>query len=164
MVTLSGPNCVIPNQVPNPSLILKEEFSDIQSGNSLAATRRPFKDPNHLALQELGCQFSLGLFQGKLLEVINSLNHSQGIKYAEFLGQLNWSIQVVLKHPVWPWPIWANSYYTVGIQSHSSIIKMARTLLAQFRQYSWMTHLPGSAFQLFTYTVHLSSPGDFFPS
>ncbi|MBW0568804.1 hypothetical protein O181_108519 [Austropuccinia psidii MF-1] len=55
IVTLSGPNYVIPNQVPNPSPSSKEEFSDIQSGNSLAANRRPFKDPNHLALQELGC-------------------------------------------------------------------------------------------------------------
>ncbi|MBW0571188.1 hypothetical protein O181_110903 [Austropuccinia psidii MF-1] len=62
MVTLSGPNYVIPNQVPNPSPISKEDFSDIQSGNSLAATRRPFNDPNHLALQKLGCQFSSGLF------------------------------------------------------------------------------------------------------
>ncbi|MBW0462526.1 hypothetical protein O181_002241 [Austropuccinia psidii MF-1] len=62
MVTLSGPNYVIPTQVQNPSPISKEDFSAIQSGNSLAATRRPFKDPNHLALQELGCQFSSGLF------------------------------------------------------------------------------------------------------
>ncbi|MBW0561096.1 hypothetical protein O181_100811 [Austropuccinia psidii MF-1] len=61
MVTLSGPNYVIPNQVLNPSPISKEDFSAIQSGNSLAATRRPFKDPNHLALQDLGCQFSPGL-------------------------------------------------------------------------------------------------------
>ncbi|MBW0468789.1 hypothetical protein O181_008504 [Austropuccinia psidii MF-1] len=62
MVTLSGPNYIIPNQVPNPSPIWKEEFSAIQSGSSLAATRRPFKDPNHLALQKLGCQFFSGLF------------------------------------------------------------------------------------------------------
>ncbi|MBW0506630.1 hypothetical protein O181_046345 [Austropuccinia psidii MF-1] len=62
MMTFSGPNYVIPNQVPNPSPILKEDVSAIQSGNSLAATRRPFKDPNHLALKGLGCQFSSGLF------------------------------------------------------------------------------------------------------
>ncbi|MBW0587514.1 hypothetical protein O181_127229 [Austropuccinia psidii MF-1] len=61
MVTLSGPNYMIPNQVPNPSPISKENFSAIQSDNSLAATRRPFKDPNHLALKELGCQLSPGL-------------------------------------------------------------------------------------------------------
>ncbi|MBW0525157.1 hypothetical protein O181_064872 [Austropuccinia psidii MF-1] len=62
MITLSGPNYMIPNKVPNSSPILKEGLSAIQSGNSVAATRRPFKDPNHLALQELGFQFSPGLF------------------------------------------------------------------------------------------------------
>ncbi|MBW0524224.1 hypothetical protein O181_063939 [Austropuccinia psidii MF-1] len=62
MVKLSGTNYMIQNQVPNPSLILKVDFPAIQSGNSLAATRRAFKDPNHLTLQELGCQFFSGLF------------------------------------------------------------------------------------------------------
>ncbi|MBW0537519.1 hypothetical protein O181_077234, partial [Austropuccinia psidii MF-1] len=56
MVTLSEPNYVIPNQVPSPSPFSKKDFSAIPSGNSLAATRRPFKDPSHLALQRLGCQ------------------------------------------------------------------------------------------------------------
>ncbi|MBW0583551.1 hypothetical protein O181_123266 [Austropuccinia psidii MF-1] len=77
MVTFSGPNCMIPNQVPNQSPISKKDVSAIQSGNSLVATRKPFKDPNHLALQELGCQFPSGLFS----EVINHFNHFQGIKY-----------------------------------------------------------------------------------
>ncbi|MBW0579342.1 hypothetical protein O181_119057 [Austropuccinia psidii MF-1] len=61
-VTLSGPNYVILNQVPNPSPVSKKDFSAIQSGNFLAATRTPFKDPNPLALQELGFHFSSGLF------------------------------------------------------------------------------------------------------
>ncbi|MBW0475450.1 hypothetical protein O181_015165 [Austropuccinia psidii MF-1] len=52
MVKILGPNYLIPNQVPNPSPILKEDVSAIQSGNYLAATRRPFEDANHLALQE----------------------------------------------------------------------------------------------------------------
>ncbi|MBW0488697.1 hypothetical protein O181_028412 [Austropuccinia psidii MF-1] len=155
MVTLSGPNYVIQNQVPNPSPVSKEVISAIQSGNSLAATRKQLEDPNHLALQELGCQFSSGLFYRKFSEVTNHFNHFKGIKYSAFLGQLNWSIQVVIKHPVWPWPIWANSYSTVGIQSHSSILKMPRPVFAQFRQYSWVNHLPGSAFELYTYTGHL---------
>ncbi|MBW0531201.1 hypothetical protein O181_070916 [Austropuccinia psidii MF-1] len=57
IVQFSGPNYVIPNKVPNPSPISKKDVSDIQSGNSLATTRRPFEDPNHLALQEFGGQF-----------------------------------------------------------------------------------------------------------
>ncbi|MBW0470443.1 hypothetical protein O181_010158 [Austropuccinia psidii MF-1] len=48
----SGAYMVIPNQAPNPSPILKEDSSATQSGNFLAATRRPFEDTNHLALQE----------------------------------------------------------------------------------------------------------------
>ncbi|MBW0574493.1 hypothetical protein O181_114208 [Austropuccinia psidii MF-1] len=55
MVTLSEPNYVILNQVPSPSPFLKKDVSANQSGNSPVATRRPFKDPNHLALQRLGC-------------------------------------------------------------------------------------------------------------
>ncbi|MBW0499240.1 hypothetical protein O181_038955 [Austropuccinia psidii MF-1] len=62
MVKFSGPNYLIPDQVPNPSPIWKEDVSAIQSGNSLVATRRLFEDPNHLALEELGSQFSSGLF------------------------------------------------------------------------------------------------------
>ncbi|MBW0569518.1 hypothetical protein O181_109233 [Austropuccinia psidii MF-1] len=62
LVTLSEPNYVIQKQVAIPSPISKEEFSAIKSGNSLEATRRPFEDLNHLALQQLGCQFSSGLF------------------------------------------------------------------------------------------------------
>ncbi|MBW0587427.1 hypothetical protein O181_127142 [Austropuccinia psidii MF-1] len=134
MVKFSGPNYMLQIQVATPSPISKEDFSAIQSGNSLTATRRPFKEPNHLALQELGCQFSSGLLQGQFSEVINHFNHFQGIKYSTSLGKLNWSIQEVIKHPVWPWPNWANSYSIVGIQSHSAILKMARTVLAQLRQ------------------------------
>ncbi|MBW0496847.1 hypothetical protein O181_036562 [Austropuccinia psidii MF-1] len=62
MVTFSGNNYVIPNQVPNTLPFSKEDFSAIQSGSSLAATRITFKDPKHLTLQELGCQFSPALF------------------------------------------------------------------------------------------------------
>ncbi|MBW0582628.1 hypothetical protein O181_122343 [Austropuccinia psidii MF-1] len=62
MMTLPRPNCVIPNGFPNASQISKEDLLAIQSGNSLAATGRPFEDPNHLGLQELGCQFSSGPF------------------------------------------------------------------------------------------------------
>ncbi|MBW0483913.1 hypothetical protein O181_023628 [Austropuccinia psidii MF-1] len=38
----------------------------------MAEIRRPFKDPNHLALKELGWQFHSGLFQGAFSEVIPS--------------------------------------------------------------------------------------------
>ncbi|MBW0479085.1 hypothetical protein O181_018800 [Austropuccinia psidii MF-1] len=67
MVKLSVPTYMIPNQVPNPSSILKEDLSAIQSGNSLVATRRLFEDHNHLALQDLGCNLLSGLSKGEMI-------------------------------------------------------------------------------------------------
>ncbi|MBW0515713.1 hypothetical protein O181_055428 [Austropuccinia psidii MF-1] len=52
------------------------------------------------------------------------------------LGQINWSIQAAINQPVCTLPYWANSYSTVGIQSHNSDFKMARSVLTPFRQYS----------------------------
>ncbi|MBW0527041.1 hypothetical protein O181_066756 [Austropuccinia psidii MF-1] len=119
MVTLSEPNYIIPSQAPSPSPFLKKDFSAIQSSNSLAATRRPFEDPNHLALQRLGCHL---LIRTIMREIIRGYQYFQSLsrhQTSEFLEQLNWSIQVVINNPVWPWPNWDNSYSTVGIQSHS---------------------------------------------
>ncbi|MBW0478668.1 hypothetical protein O181_018383 [Austropuccinia psidii MF-1] len=41
---------------------------------SMAAIRRPFRDSNHLALQELGWLFHSELFQGPFSKVIHSFN------------------------------------------------------------------------------------------
>ncbi|MBW0497293.1 hypothetical protein O181_037008 [Austropuccinia psidii MF-1] len=75
---------------------------------SMAAIKRLFKDPNHLALQELGWQFNSGLLKVPFLTGITSF---QSVFKAEStsasLGKFNWSIQVILKYPVWPW---ANSF------------------------------------------------------
>ncbi|MBW0524334.1 hypothetical protein O181_064049 [Austropuccinia psidii MF-1] len=58
---------------------------------SLVATRRPFKNPYHLALQELGCIFFSGLFRGKFQEVIKHPISCQGIKYFS----IPWTPQLV---------------------------------------------------------------------
>ncbi|MBW0557663.1 hypothetical protein O181_097378 [Austropuccinia psidii MF-1] len=73
MVTLSEPNYISPNQVPSSSPFSKKEFSAIPSGNSLAATRRPFDDPNHLALQRLGCQLLIRTIMREILRGYQSL-------------------------------------------------------------------------------------------
>ncbi|MBW0576306.1 hypothetical protein O181_116021 [Austropuccinia psidii MF-1] len=67
MVALSEPNYVIPNQVPSQSSFLKKDFSAIQSGNSLVATRRPFKEPSNLALQRLGCHLLIRTIMREIL-------------------------------------------------------------------------------------------------
>ncbi|MBW0551615.1 hypothetical protein O181_091330 [Austropuccinia psidii MF-1] len=61
-------------------------------------------------------------------EVLQNSISCQDIKYSILLGQPNSSVQALFNQPVWPWPNWATSYSTVGIPSHSSNFKMARTV------------------------------------
>ncbi|MBW0570334.1 hypothetical protein O181_110049 [Austropuccinia psidii MF-1] len=64
MVMLSGPNYAIPVQVSKIHDPFQRNSFQSFSLSIPDATRRPFEDPNHLALQELGCIFLPGLFQG----------------------------------------------------------------------------------------------------
>ncbi|MBW0460402.1 hypothetical protein O181_000117 [Austropuccinia psidii MF-1] len=73
------------------------------------------------------------------------------------LGQLNWSIQGAINQPVCTWPNWANSVTQSKFQDGQLCIDPIQTIQP-------VTHLPGSVFQLFTYTGYLSAPRDFFPS
>ncbi|MBW0572182.1 hypothetical protein O181_111897 [Austropuccinia psidii MF-1] len=77
----------------------------------MAAIRRLCKDPNHLALQELGWQFNSGLFKGPFIRGITSFQSAfKAASTSAFIGQFHWFIQVILKYPVWPWPNFANSF------------------------------------------------------
>ncbi|MBW0557743.1 hypothetical protein O181_097458 [Austropuccinia psidii MF-1] len=130
----------------------------------MAEIRRLFKYPNHLYLQELGWHNSFRIIQGAILKRYYIISIScQGIKYSILLGQLNSSVQAPFNQPVWSWPNWTIPYSTVGIPSHSSNFKMARTV---FPDPDNTAIDPPSRINLsvFTYTGYLSSPGDFFPS
>ncbi|MBW0487101.1 hypothetical protein O181_026816 [Austropuccinia psidii MF-1] len=61
---VSGPNYAFQIQVPKSITQLKGSLFSHSVLQYLAATRGPFEDPNHLALQELGGIFFLGSFQG----------------------------------------------------------------------------------------------------
>ncbi|MBW0553770.1 hypothetical protein O181_093485 [Austropuccinia psidii MF-1] len=91
MVILSGPNYAIPIQGPKSITHFKGSLFSHSVLQFLAATRRPFGDPNHLALQELGCNFFSRLFQGKFQEVMNNSISCQGIKYFS----IPWTTQLV---------------------------------------------------------------------
>ncbi|MBW0538314.1 hypothetical protein O181_078029 [Austropuccinia psidii MF-1] len=71
MVMVSGPNYAISNKVPKSITHFRGSIFGNSVFQSLAATRAPFKDPNHLALQELGCTFfqdySRGSFKSLLI-------------------------------------------------------------------------------------------------
>ncbi|MBW0490511.1 hypothetical protein O181_030226 [Austropuccinia psidii MF-1] len=54
---LSGPDYAFLIQVPKSMTNVEGSLFSHSVLQFLAATRRPFEDPNHLALQELGCIF-----------------------------------------------------------------------------------------------------------
>ncbi|MBW0563044.1 hypothetical protein O181_102759 [Austropuccinia psidii MF-1] len=64
MVMLSGPNYAFSIQVPKSITHFEGSLFSNSVFQYLEDTRRPFEDPNHLALQELGCIVFSGLFQG----------------------------------------------------------------------------------------------------
>ncbi|MBW0474040.1 hypothetical protein O181_013755 [Austropuccinia psidii MF-1] len=160
MVTFSGPK----SRSQNPSPISKEDFSAHQSGNPWRLSEDHPRTPTTWFCRIwVGNSFRIiprAILRG--YSSFNQLSRQQVLQYSLDNSIGPYRQQSIM--PVCPWPNWANSYSTVGIQSHSSILNMARALLTQFKQYSRMIHLPGSASQFFTYTGHLSSPGDFFPS
>ncbi|MBW0479171.1 hypothetical protein O181_018886 [Austropuccinia psidii MF-1] len=57
MVMFSGQNYVITTPILKSITHFKGGLLSHSVFQSLVATRRPFGDPNHLALQELGCTF-----------------------------------------------------------------------------------------------------------
>ncbi|MBW0525371.1 hypothetical protein O181_065086 [Austropuccinia psidii MF-1] len=65
----------------NPTPISKADSLTHSVWQSMAAIRRPFKDPNHLALQELGWKFHSGLSQGHSQRLYSLSISCQGIKY-----------------------------------------------------------------------------------
>ncbi|MBW0505694.1 hypothetical protein O181_045409 [Austropuccinia psidii MF-1] len=121
----------------NPTPILKEDSSAHQSGNPWRLSEDYSRTPTTWPCRSWVGSSIQDYSKGAFLRGITSFQSVvKAASTSASLGQFNWFIQVILKYPVWPWPNWANSYSTVGIQSHSSILKMARAVLAQFRQYS----------------------------
>ncbi|MBW0466995.1 hypothetical protein O181_006710 [Austropuccinia psidii MF-1] len=151
-------------KVPRSNAHLEGGHFNSSVWQSVAAIRRPFKDPNHLALQELGCQFHSGLFQGHSQRLYSPLISCQGINYFN----TPWTTQLVhtgvnqatcmslAQLGQFNLLLWEFNH-TVQFQDGQNCIGPIQTIQP-------MIHLPGSVFQFFTYTGHLSAPGDFFPS
>ncbi|MBW0497572.1 hypothetical protein O181_037287 [Austropuccinia psidii MF-1] len=136
MVTVSGPNSMIPNQGPKIHHQFQRRTLQLIRLAIHGGYQKTVPGPQPPGPQELGWQFFQDYSKGhsKRLFTIQSVFKAESTSI--LLGQLNWSIQAAINQPVCSWPNWANSYSTVGIQSHSSIFKMARAVLAQLRQYS----------------------------
>ncbi|MBW0592090.1 hypothetical protein O181_131805 [Austropuccinia psidii MF-1] len=120
----------------NPTPILKEDSSAHQSGNpsqrsedySRTTTTWPYRSwvKNYFRI------IPRAILRG--YSSFNQLSRQQILQYSLDNSIGPYRQESII--PVCPWPNEANLYSTVGIQSHSSILKMARAGLAQFRKYS----------------------------
>ncbi|MBW0581777.1 hypothetical protein O181_121492 [Austropuccinia psidii MF-1] len=113
----------------NPTPTSKEDSLTHQSGNpwpqSEDHSRIPITWPCRSWVGNFIQDYSKGILRGNT--IFQSVVKASSISI--LLGQLNWSIQASINQPVCPWPNWANSITQFNF-------KMARTVLAQFRQYS----------------------------
>ncbi|MBW0521131.1 hypothetical protein O181_060846 [Austropuccinia psidii MF-1] len=130
----------------------------------MAAIRRPFKDPNPLALRELGWQLIQDYSKGHSQRLYIISISCQGIKYFNppWTTQLvhtggNQSTCMYLAHLGQFIFHCGNSVTLLKLQDGQICIDPIQTIQP-------VTHLPGSVFQLSTYTGHPSARGDFFPS
>ncbi|MBW0528194.1 hypothetical protein O181_067909 [Austropuccinia psidii MF-1] len=122
------------SQKPMP--ILKEDSLAHQSGNPWRLSKDYSRTPTTWSCRSwVGNYFRI--LQRAILRGYSSFNQLSRQQVPQY--SLDNSIGPYRQQsiiPVCPWPNTASSYSTVGIQSHNSILKMARTVLAQFRQYS----------------------------
>ncbi|MBW0481850.1 hypothetical protein O181_021565 [Austropuccinia psidii MF-1] len=162
-----GLNSTIPKfqiKVPKSNAHFEGGFFNSSVWQSMAAIRRSFKDPNHLALQDLGWQVHSGLFQRHSQRLYSFSISCQGINYfnTPWITQLvhigvNQSTCMSLAQlGQFILTLWEFNH-TVQFQDFQNCISPIQTIQP-------VIHLPGSVFQFFTYTGHLSAPGDFFPS
>ncbi|MBW0581915.1 hypothetical protein O181_121630 [Austropuccinia psidii MF-1] len=120
----------------NPIPISKEDSLAHQSGNpwqqSEDHSRIPITWPCRSWVGNFIQDYSKGILRD--YTVFQSIVKASSISI--LLGQLNWSIQASINQPVCPWPNWANSIFYCGHSITQFSFNMARTVLAQFGQYS----------------------------
>ncbi|MBW0492686.1 hypothetical protein O181_032401 [Austropuccinia psidii MF-1] len=113
----------------NPTPIPKEDSLTHQSGNpwrqSEDYSRITITWPCRSCVGTFIQDYSKGILRG--YTVFQSVFKASSISI--LLGLLNWSIQASINQPVCYWPNWANLITQLNF-------KIARTVLAQFRQYS----------------------------
>ncbi|MBW0582422.1 hypothetical protein O181_122137 [Austropuccinia psidii MF-1] len=130
----------------NPTPIWKEDSSTHQSGNlwrqSEDHSRTPTTWPCRSWVGHFIQNYSKGILRG--YKVFQSVYKASSISIT--LGQLIWSIQASIKQPVCPWPNCVNSTFHCGNSITQFIFKMARTVLAQLRQYSWCSTFQDQSF------------------
>ncbi|MBW0563600.1 hypothetical protein O181_103315 [Austropuccinia psidii MF-1] len=121
----------------DPTPILEEDSLTHQSGNPWRQSEDHSRIPTTFPCRIWVGNFIPGYSKGilRVYSVFQSVVKASSISI--LLGKLNWSIQASIHQPVCPWPNWANTIFHCGNSITQFNFKMARTLLAQFGQYSW---------------------------
>ncbi|MBW0495432.1 hypothetical protein O181_035147 [Austropuccinia psidii MF-1] len=118
----------------NTTPILKEDSSAHQSGNPWRLSEDYSRTPTTWPCRSwVGNYFRI--IPSAILRVYSSFNQlsmKQVLQYSLENSIGPYRQQSII--PVCPWPKGANSYSIVGIQSHSFTLKVAKAVLAQFRQ------------------------------
>ncbi|MBW0502281.1 hypothetical protein O181_041996 [Austropuccinia psidii MF-1] len=88
----------------------------------------------HTGVDQSTCMYlaQSGQFNLPLWKFNNTVHFKDG---QDCIGPIQ-TIQASINQPVCTWPNWANSIFHCGNSITQFIFKMARTVLAQFRQYS----------------------------
>ncbi|MBW0504902.1 hypothetical protein O181_044617 [Austropuccinia psidii MF-1] len=130
----------------------------------MVAIRRLFKDPNHLALKELGWQIFQDYSKGHSQRLFIIQSAGKAASTSIRLEQLNWSIQAAINYTCMSLAQLGQFIFHCGNSITQLNSQDGQNCIGPIQTIQPVTHLPGSAPQLFTYTGHLSSPGEFFPS
>ncbi|MBW0487087.1 hypothetical protein O181_026802 [Austropuccinia psidii MF-1] len=131
---------------------------------SMAAIRRLFKDTNHLALQGLGWQLLQDYSKGHSQRLFIIQSAVKAASTSILFGKLNWSIQASINSTCMSLAKTGQFIFYCGNSITQFNPQGGQNFIGPIQTIQPVTHLPGSAPQRFTYTGHLSSPGDFFPS
>ncbi|MBW0508838.1 hypothetical protein O181_048553 [Austropuccinia psidii MF-1] len=95
----------------NPTPISKEDSSAHHSGNPWQLSEDYSRTPNTWPCRSWVGNSIQDYSKGAILRGITLFESVvKAASTSESLGQFSWSIQVILKYPVWPWPNWANSF------------------------------------------------------
>ncbi|MBW0462006.1 hypothetical protein O181_001721 [Austropuccinia psidii MF-1] len=163
MVMVSGTNYVIPTPVLKSIthfkwILLSHSVSNpwrLPQDHSRTPTTCPCRSWVVLCLRILPRAIPRGY------QPFNQSSRHQVLQYS--LDNSIGPYRLYFKKAVWRWPFWANSHSAVGIPLHSSILKMARSVLTQNSQYSRRSTLPDQSFSSSPILGTFSSLGNFSP-
>ncbi|MBW0488551.1 hypothetical protein O181_028266 [Austropuccinia psidii MF-1] len=98
MVTLSGPNSMIPNQGHKIQHPFQRRTLQLISLAIQGGYQKTIEGPQPPGSTGVGLEITSGLFQGACSEVIHIKSVFKAASTSILLGQLNWSIQTAINY------------------------------------------------------------------